>query len=84
VSSTVLEQVRQLASDILAVPVEQIGADSSPEMIESWDSIQHLNLVLALEEKFHVEFSPEEMEEMRNLRKICELVETRLSGARRR
>ena len=82
-SSTILEQVRQLASNVFTVPVEQIGDDSSPDVIESWDSIQHLTLVLVVEEKFHVQFSPEEMEEMRSIRRICELLERRLSGAQR-
>ncbi|MGA8270729.1 MAG: hypothetical protein WB919_04160, partial [Candidatus Sulfotelmatobacter sp.] len=49
--STILDTVRQVASDIFAVRVESIGLDSSPATIEAWDSMQHLNLVLALEEK---------------------------------
>ena len=73
------EQVRQLASDVLSVPVGQIDAETSADTIESWDSIQHFTLVLVLEERFQVQFSPEEMEEMRNIRKICEVVEFKLS-----
>jgi acyl carrier protein len=38
--------------------------ESSPDNITSWDSLQHLNLVLALEQEFQVQFSPEEIEEI--------------------
>ncbi len=73
----VFEQVRGLASDILGLPVNQISAASSPENIEAWDSIQHLNLVLALEEKFQLQLSPEEIEQMKNIGDIATLIERR-------
>jgi acyl carrier protein len=40
--------------------------------------MQHLNLVLALEEKFDVHFSPEEIEEMRSLGTIAAMLEVKL------
>jgi acyl carrier protein len=78
-TATTLNRVRQVASDIFAVPVESIGADSSMDTIEAWDSMQHLNLVLALEEKFDVHFSPEEMEGMRSLGIIAAMLEAKTS-----
>ena len=77
---SILEQVRQLASDIFGVPAERIGADSSPDNIETWDSMQHLNLVLALEERFSIQLSPEEMEQMRSVGLISEMLEAKLYG----
>lgn len=73
-----LEQVRQLVSDIFSVPLEQVDAYSSPKTIEAWDSMQHLNLVLALEDKFNLQFTPEEMEEMRTVDEIVTMVESRM------
>jgi acyl carrier protein len=77
-TSTTFEQVRGIASDLFAIPPDRITAESSPESIESWDSTQHLNLVLALEERFGFQLSPEEMEQMRNLGEIVTLVENKL------
>ena len=77
-TSTTFEQVRGIASDLFAIPPDRITAESSPEMIESWDSTQHLNFVLALEEKFGFQLSPEEMEQMRNIGEIVKLVEGKL------
>jgi len=73
-----LDQVRQLVSDIFAVPMELVEEDSSPETIGAWDSMQHLNLVLAVEEKFNVRFSPEEMEQMRGVRQIVGLLKAKV------
>jgi acyl carrier protein len=77
-TSTTFEQVRGIASDLFAIPPDRITAESSPESIESWDSTQHLNLVLALEERFGFQLSPEEMEQMRSLGEIVKLVENKL------
>ena len=73
-----LEQVRQLVSDIFSVPLEQVDANSSPETIEAWDSMQHLNLVLAVEDKFNLQFTPEEMEQMRTVEQIVAIVQSKM------
>lgn len=73
-SGNPLEVVRRIAADLFAVDPALLHADSSPEQVESWDSVQHLNLVLALEEKYGIQFEPEEMERMTNLGIIAALV----------
>src|SRR5579871_6038 len=75
--NNVLERVRQIVSDVFAVPLERVDATSSPETIEAWDSMQHLNLVLAVEDTFDLQFTPEEMELMRNVKQIVTVVELR-------
>jgi acyl carrier protein len=79
---TILDQVRAVASDLFGVPVNRITAESSPETIEAWDSTQHLNFVLALEEKFGLQLFPEEMEQMRNVGEAARLVESKQAGPR--
>ena len=76
------EQVRSVASDIFGIPAERITAESSPETIENWDSMQHLNLVLAIEEKFGVQLDPEDIEKMKNIGAVAALVEKLQSAAR--
>lgn len=80
-TSTILDQVRGIASDLFNVPANRIKAESSPETIEAWDSTQHLNFVLALEEKFGLQLSPEEMEQMRNVGEAAKLVENKLQSS---
>jgi acyl carrier protein len=77
-----LQQVRSIASDIFGVPADKITAESSPETIENWDSMQHLNLVLAIEEKFGVQLEPEDIEQMKNIDAVAALVERLQSAAR--
>jgi acyl carrier protein len=72
-------EVRGIAADIFEVDPQVLNTASSPDQVEKWDSIQHLNLVLALEGKYGIAFEPEEMEQMRNLGEIATLVGTKLS-----
>ena len=81
--AAVFEEIRVMASDLFGVPVEQITAASSPQTLENWDSIQHLNLVLAVEEKFSVQLSPEEIEEMKSVGETARLVESKLQSTPR-
>jgi len=70
----VLSRVCEIASDILEADVT---ADSSPETVENWDSVQNLNLVLALEEEYGVQFAPEDLEQVKTLGNFARIVDAR-------
>ena len=55
------DRVFKIVSQVFDVPLEQINEDSSPDNIENWDSLQHMNLILALEEEFNTTFLDEEI-----------------------
>lgn len=52
--------LKQILAAVLGVDAAAITADSSSDTIESWDSLRHMNLVLALEEEFGVSIPDEE------------------------
>lgn len=76
------ERVREIAADILQVPAEQITPSSSPETIPSWDSVQHLNLVLALEQEFDLQFEPEEIDKMKNIEQLLDVLGSKIEAPR--
>lgn len=78
-TSTVFERVRGIAADVLNLPAAEVKAESSPENIQTWDSVNHLNLILALEQEFGLVFEPEEYEEMSNVDRIAHIVQGKLS-----
>ena len=66
------EQVRQIIADTLFMSLEEIDDDASQDSVRNWDSLQQLNLVLALEQTFNVRFRPEEFAAMTSVEKILE------------
>ncbi|HSE43699.1 MAG TPA: acyl carrier protein [Gemmatimonadales bacterium] len=53
------DRVVRVTSQVLNLPVGAITEESSPRTVEGWDSLGHMNLMLALEEEFGVQFSDE-------------------------
>ena len=81
-SNPVLDQVRQLVADVLNMPKEALNDSSSPEDVTNWDSMQHLNIVLAVEQQFDLTVLPEEIESMVSVGRIAALVEEKVGDAR--
>ncbi len=79
-TSPLLDRVRGIAADVFEVPLAQINPDSSPQNIENWDSVRHLNLVLALEQDFSLQFEPEEIDQLNNVGEIVTVVSRKLNA----
>lgn len=73
------ETIQRIAADVFEVPGDRIEASSSPDTIETWDSLHHLTLVLALEQEFGVQFTPEEIEQLLSVELVAALVEEKLA-----
>jgi acyl carrier protein len=67
-------------SVVFELPEEQISEDSSTDNVESWDSLRHLNLILALEEHFNVSIPDEEVGNMVNFKIIEHVIFETLSN----
>jgi acyl carrier protein len=72
------DKVLRIISNVMNVPIEQLNEDSSPDNVEKWDSLKHLNLILAIEEEFNVILSDEEIIEMMNVQLILEILKDKI------
>jgi len=75
-----LDRVRRLVSDVFGAPLETVNEDSSPDTVANWDSLQQLNLVLALEQEFGLQLDPEEIEALTDVRSIVAIVAAKTQG----
>ena len=78
-NNKILSQVIEVLSDVLDTPTEAISAETSPDTNESWDSIKHLNIIMAIEEEFNVTLSPEEQMEMLTVSLIADLISEKVN-----
>jgi len=78
-SSQLFEKVRGITGDILEVSPDQITPQSSSENIETWDSVHHLNLILAFEQEFGIQLEPEEIDQMNNVERITTILAQKLN-----
>ena len=71
------QKVKEIMSNIFGVPISRISNDSSPESLTEWDSIKHLNLIVALEEEFEVEFDESEIFEASRIPQIITFLKSK-------
>jgi acyl carrier protein len=67
-----LESVRELMSLVFGVPPEQITPETTQANLSAWDSVGHLNLMLALEETFRITLA---VDEIRRLTSVADILE---------
>ncbi len=72
------DRVKKVISQVFGVPTEAIADDASPDTLEEWDSVTHLNLVLALEEEFGISLTDEQIVELLSCEIIVATVEESL------
>jgi acyl carrier protein len=79
------ERIRELFATLLQVSPEQIGDQTTPAILERWDSMQHLIVVSGFEEEFGLDLDPEEAVEMyKDFATFKRIVRQRMGeGARR-
>ncbi|MBK6854524.1 MAG: acyl carrier protein [Burkholderiales bacterium] len=54
------QALRQLMATVLRIPADSINDDTSMDTVAGWDSLKHMNLVLAIEEEFKVSIPDED------------------------
>jgi len=64
------DKIKNIMSIVFEVPQEHITETSSKDTLENWDSLRHLNLIMALEEEFDITIPDEEVDNLINLRLI--------------
>lgn len=66
-------KIKKVMSVVFEIPFESITDDASSDNIDNWDSLRHLNLILALEEEFGISIPDEEVGNLVNY-KLIELI----------
>jgi len=70
----VKKRVIEIASKVFEIPKYEIDENTTYGSIESWDSLNHLNLFLEIEESLGVRFSAEEISKLTSIKKIIDKI----------
>lgn len=74
------ETIRLVMSQVLQVEAGTITQDSSPETIERWDSLKHMQLIMALEDELGIQFPDDAIPELLTFAAIEEMVQELSAG----
>lgn len=78
-SQPVPDSLRDILADTLEISPEQVTPELNTEAVEAWDSFRHLQLMLAIEGEYSVQFDPQQIPELTSVAKIQEAL--RAKGA---
>ena len=66
------ERIKEVLKRVFEL--DEVSDDISQSNFVKWDSLNHLNLVVELEDEFGVSFEPEDIAEMKSLAKLTNLL----------
>lgn len=76
----IYEQLTAIFRDLFDDENLVIGPETSPADIETWDSMNHINLLVAIEGRFGIRLSANEIESLENVGSIVKLIEAKTAG----
>ena len=81
-SDNTLQKVQEIFRDIFDKPNLVLTREFNSSFIEEWDSFAHINLVIAIEQEFNIAFALGELEAMKNVGDMIDVMEEKLSHAK--
>lgn len=73
-TSSNVDRLAVVIAQVLNVEVGEVSDESSPQTIANWDSLNHLNLIMAIEHEFAISLDPEDVLEMHEVSAIREIL----------
>lgn len=75
-----VQDIGLLVADVLGLDGVLVGADTGPATEPAWDSLAHLSIVTAVEQKYRVRFAMDEIRAVENVGDLAKMVSGRRAG----
>jgi acyl carrier protein len=75
----IFEEVIAIFRDVFDDEELEVVEGTSSKDIEDWDSLEHINLILAMENKFKVKFVLDEVALLNNVGEMVDLIKQKVS-----
>jgi acyl carrier protein len=76
----IVSQAQVIFRDVLDSPNLVLTNDLTAPKVEGWDSLNHVTLVMALEDRFKVKFTTREVMGWRNVGQMLDCLQAKLNG----
>jgi acyl carrier protein len=72
------ERIKQIMADVLDLDPDSIDESTEMDAIESWDSLNHIQLCLSLEQEFQISLLVSEIESMLSYPDIVQVLQGKM------
>ena len=74
----VFEKLNQVFRDVFDDEEIQVNDSTTADDIEDWDSLEHINLIVAVEKAFGMKFNMGEVTTMKNVGEMADIILQRM------
>lgn len=74
----ILKELQPIFQDVFDDEDLVVTNESNAESIDDWDSLSHIRLVVAIEKQFGIKFAFGELQELKNVGEMIEVIEKKL------
>lgn len=72
--SEILKRIQSIFQDVLDNEDIELNAETTAEDIEEWDSLSHIQLIVAIEKEFKIKFTSKEILSWKNVGEMIECI----------
>lgn len=74
----IYENLDEVFRDVFDDDTIHVTEQTTANDIEDWDSLEHINLVVAIENKFNIKFKMSEVTSMKNVGEMVDIISGRI------
>jgi acyl carrier protein len=75
--NNIKKNILHVMATVFNMDVVNIHDDAAPGLVEAWDSLRHMTLIVSLEEEFGIRFTDDEMTDLLNLKLIQQIISSK-------
>ena len=79
-STEIIAELQPIFADVLDLPDLRLTAQTTAPEVEGWDSLAHINLVVAIEKHYKVKFALGELQDLKNVGDMANLIIRKLGA----
>lgn len=72
-------KILDVMSIVFGIKRQELPENPAPNLIETWDSLNHMNLIVAMEEEFGLEFTDDEMVDFLDFNTIESIIKEKIN-----
>jgi len=76
--SEILKQVNDIFIDVLDEESIVLSGSTKASDVEEWDSLTHIQLIVAIEKHFKIRFNSAEIRNWKNVGELCDAIINRI------
>jgi acyl carrier protein len=75
---SIIQELAPIFRDVLDQPDLELASETNASSVDGWDSLAHVNLVVAIEKKYRVKFALGELQALKNVGDMAGLIEKKV------